>query len=214
MEIPTVDPPIRGEWKVIHNPGDSPHALDFIGLRPGRWLPYPPQSLLAHLVYRIPASIAYGWGRPVYAPFDGGVLEAHDGYPDTVRMNLIRDGLRNVVFLPDLDEGIQRFAGNYVVIEAAAGVAFLAHLQCNSLSVTTGDSVTAGEQIGVVGNAGASLISHLHFQLMRMWPSDISLVGELDRPFRFCQYDRRVDGTWKTVQNRRMKSSERIRVDP
>lgn len=212
MECLRIQPPIRGEWKAIHNPGDSPHALDFVGLRPERRLPYPPRSLLPHVFYRIPAEKAFGWNRPVYAPFDGEVIEARDGYADTADLNLIRDILRNIVLVPDLDNNVQRFAGNYVVIEGTEGVALLAHLRCDSVTVTSGDGVRTGEQIGQVGNSGASLLPHLHFQLLSEWPSDISEVAEKDRSFCFHQYDLRKNGAWETVQNRGPTSSDRIRI--
>jgi hypothetical protein len=213
MERPVIDPPIRGEWKVIHSPGDSPHALDFIGLQPGTRFPYPRRSLLTHLFFRIPATTAFGWNRPVYAPFDGEILEARDGYPDTAYLNLLRDFAQTVIFPPELDDDIQQFAGNYAVIEAAAGVAFLAHLQRGSVKVTAGDTVTAGEKIGVIGNAGASLIPHLHFQLLSEWTTNITLIREKDRPFRFRQYERWVDGSWKLVHDRQPEHSERIRIE-
>lgn len=208
----SIDPPVRGEWKAIHNPGDTPHALDFIGLRTGKRLPYPLRSLLAHLFYRTPAKNAFGWDRPVYATFDGEVTEARDGYPDGTDLNLVRDVLRHFVFLPDIDQNVQRFAGNYAVIEGAEAVAFMAHLQCDSVRVTAGDRVIAGEQIGTIGNSGASLIPHLHFQLLNEWPSLVSNITEHDRPFRFHQYDRWTAGGWRTMTDRGPKSGDRIRV--
>lgn len=213
VEGPTVDAPIRGEWKVVRNPGDTPHALDFVGLRPGKRLPYPTRALASHLFSRLPASAAYGWDRPVTAPFDGEVTETGDGYPDTAEMSLPRDLVRNVVRVPDVDEeGVQLFAGNYVVVDGAAGTAFLAHLRRDSVTVDPGDRVTAGETLGAVGNAGASLLPHLHFQVLGEWPSTPSSLGEADLPFRFRRYDRRADGAWKPARDRRPKSGDRIRI--
>lgn len=212
MESPIIDPPIRGEWKVIHNPGDAPHALDFIGVEPGKRLPYPLRSLVPHLIYRIPTPVAYGWDRPVRAPFSGDVIEARDGYPDTMKMNLMRDLLRNVVFLPDLSEDVQRFAGNYVIIQSSQGVTFIAHLQRGSVTCASGSTVTVGEEIGTVGNAGASLAPHLHFQMMSEWSTNIQSIAEKVIPFRFSRYERREDGAWRTVRNQRPESGERIRI--
>lgn len=190
MEQVSVDPPLHGEWKVIYNSFDTTHALDFIGFQAKNRLPYPSRSVLPHIFYRISASTAFDWGRPVYAPFDGEVLEARDGYPDTVDMKLVRDVLGNLVFLPGPDENIQRFAGNYVVIEGVEATAFLAHFQPDSITITSGGTMTAGMQIGSVGNAGASLVPHLHFQLLSEWSSNISVIAEKDRLFHFSQYER------------------------
>ncbi len=55
------------------------------------------------------------------------------------------------------------WAGNYVAIQAADGSSTLyAHL--DSTTVNVGDTVTAGQQIGTVGNTGRSFGSHLHFE--------------------------------------------------
>ena len=106
MDSPIIDPPLRGEWQVIHNPADAPYAFDFIAVEHGTRLPCPRRSLLTHLLYRVPASATFGWNRSVRAPFDGEVIEARDGYPDTIEMNLVRDFFRNVIFLPDLTDDI------------------------------------------------------------------------------------------------------------
>ena len=56
-------------------------------------------------------------------------------------------------------------AGNYVVIKAEDGTsqAYM-HLQ-EAASVAKGDSVTAGQPIGLVGETGAASGCHLHFEL-------------------------------------------------
>lgn len=57
--------------------------------------------------------------------------------------------------------------GNHVVIRGANGVyAAACHLQRNSVSVTVGQQVVAGQQIGLCGNSGNSSEPHVHAQLM------------------------------------------------
>lgn len=207
-----VDPPLRGEWKAIHNPGDHPYALDFVGLEPGRRLPYSLSSLPPHLLWKTAAANAYGWGRPVYAPFDGEVIEAQDGYPDREALNLPRDAMRTVILMRRATDDIQRFAGNYVVLESPQGVAFMAHLRSGSVRVTSGTEVTAGQRLGEVGNAGASLLPHLHFHLMSEWSHELAAIPELVIPFRFRQFDRWTGGRWESVEKRAPKSGDRLRV--
>lgn len=54
--------------------------------------------------------------------------------------------------------------GNYVVVQHSNGTkTFYAHLQ--RVSVSIGDSVSQGEQVGTVGNTGRSTGPHLHFEI-------------------------------------------------
>lgn len=54
--------------------------------------------------------------------------------------------------------------GGYVVIDHGNGVQTL-YAHCSSVNVTVGQSVSAGEVIGAVGNTGKSTGSHLHFEV-------------------------------------------------
>ena len=54
--------------------------------------------------------------------------------------------------------------GLYIQLEHPDGIkSFYAH--CDSLAVSKGDCVTAGQKIGEVGNSGNATGTHLHFQL-------------------------------------------------
>jgi hypothetical protein len=58
-------------------------------------------------------------------------------------------------------------AGNYVVIQHGPGLfSYYAHMMNNSATVNIGDSVSAGQVIGKIGNSGDTTAPHLHFQFM------------------------------------------------
>lgn len=217
---PVIEPPLQGEWILMNPPGHSDLAHDFIGMREGHWLPYPASAVPRHLLYKTPVSRAYGWGRPVYAPVEGTVLEVSTDEPDRDRLNLFSDALETLVSPPSIEDGdIRPAAGNYVIIESAKGIAFLAHLRQGSVAVTEGEDVVPGQFLGEIGNSGASLFPHLHFQLMREWTSDVSKVDELLLPYRFSRYERRTGNwfegySWETVQNCLPRERERFRIPP
>jgi LysM repeat protein len=79
-------------------------------------------------------------GTPIYAVANGTVIIAKDG------------------------GGWNGGYGNYVVIKHSNGVQTLyAHM--NTVAVTSGESVSQGNQIGSVGNTGKSTGAHLHFEV-------------------------------------------------
>ena len=56
--------------------------------------------------------------------------------------------------------------GNYITIEHPNGMQTkYAHLQ--KISVSVGQSVSQGEQIGTLGNTGRSTGPHLHFEVIK-----------------------------------------------
>ena len=61
---------------------------------------------------------------------------------------------------------LETVGGNHVIIDIGGGrYAFYAHLQPGSLRVKTGDRVTRGQVLGLVGNSGNSTEPHLHFHI-------------------------------------------------
>ena len=57
-------------------------------------------------------------------------------------------------------------AGYYVVVTMADGRrVFYMHLKAGSFKVETGDKVTVGQPIGIMGSTGASTGSHTHLEL-------------------------------------------------
>jgi hypothetical protein len=61
---------------------------------------------------------------------------------------------------------LETVGGNHVILDIGGGrYAFYAHLQPGSIRVKTGDRVTRGQVVGLVGNSGNSTEPHLHFHL-------------------------------------------------
>lgn len=93
----------------------------------------------------------YAYGQTVFAPAAGTVVRAVDGLPD---------------MLPQVETDAEHPAGNHVVIQVAeAEYLFIAHLQPGSLQVAEGDTVAAGQPIGLVGNSGNTSEPHIHVHL-------------------------------------------------
>ncbi len=87
-------------------------------------------------------------GMPIFAAMDGTVVDTHDGDPD---MNTSCEA-----------------GGNYVIIDHGGGrICWYFHMRRNSVAVTIGQPVVAGQQLGLVGSSGCSFGPHLHFQSMQ-----------------------------------------------
>jgi hypothetical protein len=97
----------------------------------------------------------FAFGAEVLAVADGMVAFVRDGMPEETPFEPSKS-LRQ-----PLDYG-----GNEVVLELAPGVyAFYAHLQPGSIRVQIGETVKAGQVLGLLGNTGNTDAAHLHFQL-------------------------------------------------
>jgi hypothetical protein len=84
-------------------------------------------------------------GVPIFAVQDGTVISTHDGEYDKNRT-------------------INNQLPNYVGIDHGNGrVCYYAHMKKNSVAVSAGEQVVAGQQIGLVGSSGNSTHPHLHF---------------------------------------------------
>lgn len=81
---------------------------------------------------------------------------------------------------------VENVDGNHIIQDLGDGVwAGYAHLQKGSLRVKPGDTVKAGQVIGLLGNTGNSSAPHLHFQLM----SGPSLIGSDGIPYVIGEFD-------------------------
>jgi hypothetical protein len=105
------------------------------------------------------------FGKPVLAVADAVVVLVTDGLPEqkpgTYPTNISLDEADGNSVILDLGE--QRYA-------------MYAHMQPGSIRVHKGESVKAGQVIGLVGNTGNSVAPHLHFQVMDR-PSSLASNG-------------------------------------
>ena len=86
-------------------------------------------------------------GVPIYAALDGTVIFTRDGQPD---MNTTRES-------PTPSNLVQIDHGN-------GHITSYFHLKKNSVAVSVGQFVKAGQQIGLTASSGNSLQPHLHFE--------------------------------------------------
>ena len=153
----------------------------------------------------------YCWDAPVYAPCDGGVVVAKDGWLERSRTNLradVRNAYRNATrFNPRCDD-VRMIAGNYVIIQYAERVfAALCHLRMGSVAVASGQRVNTGELLGRVGHSGNSYMPHLHFQLM----DHLDIAVSHGLPCVFATYEVWRNGAWQCAENAMPRGKERIR---
>ena len=96
----------------------------------------------------------HGYGQDVLAVADARVAALQDGVAD------------NTFSGPSGPPELDAIRGNHIILEIGPRLyATYAHLKPGSLRVATGQRVTRGQVIGLVGNTGASGAPHLHFQL-------------------------------------------------
>lgn len=116
---------------------------------------------------------------PILAAANGTVVEAVNDMPEQIPG-------------PPVGVTIENAAGNHI-IEAIGDSRYIlyAHLHTNSIParIKIGSRLTAGEQIGELGNTGSSTAPHLHFQVMDR-PSALNARG---LPFVFVS--QKLEGT-------------------
>lgn len=101
------------------------------------------------------------FGDTVLAPCAGPVVRAEDGHPDQAP--------------PHPDRA--RMTGNHVLIACRDAWVLLAHLRRGSVRVKSGEAVSAGAPLGVVGNSGNSNEPHLHVHAQRPGPPGMPFSG-------------------------------------
>ena len=215
--------PLRGEWLSPNTPGTkipshgtdrlgTRYAYDFIQVDWDRtgWPAYRVR-LSQYLLFGVPLNEYYCWGKEVYAPCDGIVVQAEDGYKERERTNLLSDTFIAFKNAHDFDPGkddLRTIAGNYIIMKCGGQVyAALVHLKTGSVQASVGQSVKKGEVVGRVGHSGNSFAPHLHFQLMDS--SDLSAANGL--PCAFDHYEVYQNGLWKKIVHGIPTDKDRIR---
>jgi Peptidase family M23 len=95
------------------------------------------------------------FGKPVLAVADAMVASVVDGRPEQTPGKY------------PVNISLEEADGNCVILDLGSGrFAMYAHLQPGSIRVRTGERVTVGQVIGLVGDSGNSVVPHLHFQVM------------------------------------------------
>ena len=210
--------PLRGEWAALTTPAfrvpshgthffAQTYAFDFVRLggEPRAKLSARQLSrnagLLKLCTLGVPLTEFYGYGEPIYAPFDGTVVKACDGLPERDPVRIPRDlyvALRNGLRSEErIRANIPRIAGNYLILEATSPGLFavLAHCKTGSVRPREGERVTRGQVIASVGHSGNSTAPHLHFQLMNA----VDPLAAEGLPCCFDTYERRVGSDWQGV---------------
>jgi murein DD-endopeptidase MepM/ murein hydrolase activator NlpD len=148
---PPFAPPRQGEWFTFwggRNLARNYHmvapaqtyAFDLLVVKDGKSFSGPANE---HASY-------YCWDEPVLAAADGVVTEAVDGLPD----------------MPIGDISAKQAAGNHVIVRVGPEQhALVAHLQNGTVKVKAGDTVKAGQPLGLCGNSGRTSEPHIHFHL-------------------------------------------------
>ena len=93
----------------------------------------------------------YAFGKEVVAPLDGVVVSTENDLPDNT---------------PAVDTNAEKPLGNHVIIEHGNNeYSVIAHFKKDSLEVSEGDEVSAGDLLGLAGNSGNSSEPHIHFHV-------------------------------------------------
>lgn len=219
MEPIVVSSPLKGEWKAVNTPGDNvpshgthefaqTYAYDFVKLKSGHTstLQFHDKSSLAYLLGAVQLSNCYGWGEPIFAPFDGEITEVVNNIRERNRVHLVTDlalAIYNAFFFSFKHDPISNVGGNYLIIRGKDCCAWLAHLKFDSITVKVGDKVEAGQIVGSLGHSGNSTAPHLHFQLM----DNTDLRNAKGLPCAFSEFSVLV-GNDKTLVKNGVPNSE------
>lgn len=158
-----IGPPVLGSgWWALGSCCNGPHRRSFQALDGGIWLSqrfaidFNKLDDSGMLMTGDPSlNESYPcFGQTLIAVADATVIAAVDVHPDQEPNNPTGITLENA-------------EGNHVILDLGDGrYAFYAHMQAGSVLVKAGDTVKRGQELGKLGNSGASSGPHLHFHIM------------------------------------------------
>lgn len=126
-----------------------------------------PQGYVVPIANPVTVTSEFGWRT---SPINGS-QEFHNG------IDLVNGNPNTPIFVSKegtvVTAGAQYFDwyGNYVVIRHSDGI-YTGYAHLSRVDVSAGQTVTAGQQIGLMGTTGPSTGEHLHFQFMdEFYPS-------------------------------------------
>jgi len=226
MEPVIIEFPLRGEWIAPNTPGYKvpSHGTDLLAqtyaydLMQIDWR-YPKgfrffkKPYISALLFGVRLNQCLGWSQPIYAPFNGEVIEAEDGIKERNPVHIVRDMflvLRNGLFFKpsDINREMKSVLGNYIILKGEHGYAFFAHARTGSIRVKPGDIVRTGQQLAEIGHSGNSTAPHLHFHLM----DGPNLINAKGVPCCFREYELFHDGMWSKISNGTPNRFDRIRL--
>jgi hypothetical protein len=206
--------PLSGEWCAATTPGEKvpshgtdwlgqAYAYDFLQIDWGiKGYKFYKTSVLSSLIFGAKLEDTYCWSQPIFAPFDGEIIEAKDGIEERNPVHVVRDHLvvlKNAFFFRgETNSELHPVLGNFIIIKRGDGVyCLLAHARKGSIKVETGQLVVEGQEIAEVGHSGNSTAPHLHFQLM----DNPNLIEANGLPCCFEKYKIYSHGSWEPVEN-------------
>jgi hypothetical protein len=103
----------------------------------------------------------YVFGKPVYAPAGGKIIEMQNNIPDN---EFNGKTVQSPVIPANMDPSGM---GNHVIIDHGNGeFSVMLHMEKGSIKVKTGEIVKDGQQIGNIGFSGDAIFPHLHYTVM------------------------------------------------
>lgn len=186
-----IAPPLRGQrWWTPNGPAnDSIHRRILIPMSGNLWAPerYAVDWIMLGEDGKNYAgdpkrnASYHAYGQEILSVAAGKVVAVKDGIPENVPNS------KEMAVPIDLET----IGGNYVIVDIGEGLfAFYAHLQPGKIRVKPGDSVAAGQVLGLLGNSGNSTEPHLHFHLIDR-PDPLRGQGQ---PFALNRFTRILGG--------------------
>ncbi len=216
--------PLVGEWCAVNTPGHKipSHGTDQFGLRYAydflqidwgeeKGLKFYKTSTFKSLLLGVKLKDTYCWSQPIYAPFDGEVIEAKDGMKERNPIHIVCNLsvlIKNTFFFrAESNEDLHPVLGNYIILKKCKDIySLIAHARDGSIKVSAGEVVSEGQMLGEVGHSGNSTAPHLHFQLMDR-PNLLEAKG---LPCCFNNYKLYKQGEWVSIMNGIPGRRERI----